>query len=309
MCQSLKEYLRIIRELLVLSRPEWGFIFAGVAYMLSLLYSLPLISLSIAWLSIYAFTCGHFSLNGFFDKDSDAKNPRSFSLRNPLVSSDLLSPKTIYLWVGILWFSVIPLNIFFVPESLTLPKLPLAFGAYFLAVGGSIVYSVPPLRFKARPYFDLIVTILIVGVFIPFYVGLLGFDTIVNTKLLFYGIILCVLLVTGIHLPTILTDLEVDQENGEMTTAVLLGWKKASYLTSTIICVRVAGFAIVNLILMNEGFLIPNFIPFLLGAIELVVACNLARRKNRDAALLLWKIVILTSIVGGILFGLLYTPK
>lgn len=305
----MKEYLRIIRELFILSRPEWGFICAGVAYMLSLFYLLPLTSLSVAWLSIYAFACGHFSLNGFFDKDSDAINPRSFSLRNPLVSSDLLSPNTIYLWVGILWFSVIPLNIFFIPNSLTFPKLPLAFGAYFLAIGGSVAYSVPPLRFKARPYIDLIVTVLIIGVFIPFYIGLLGFDTIVDTQLLFYGIILCVLLVTGIHLPTILTDLEVDQENGEMTTAVLLGWKKASYLTSTIICVRVAGFAIVNLILMNEGILIPTFIPFLLGAIELILACNLAWRKNRDAAFLLWKIVILTSIVGGILFGLLYIPK
>jgi 4-hydroxybenzoate polyprenyltransferase len=277
--------------------------------MLSLFYLLPLVSLSVAWLSIYAFVCGHFSLNGFFDKDSDTKNPRSFSLRNPLVSSDLLSSKTIYLWVGLLWFLVIPLNIFFVPEALTFPKLPLAFGTYFLAVGGSIIYSVPPLRFKSRPFIDLIVTVLIIGVFIPFYIGLLGSDTIVDTKLLFYGIILCTLLVAGIHLPTILTDLEVDQENGEMTTAVLLGWKKASYFTSVIIIVRVTGFALVNLILMNEGILIPNLIPFLLGAIELVLACNLALRKNRDAALLLWKIVILTSIAGGILFGLLYTPK
>ncbi|MFX1284244.1 MAG: hypothetical protein ACFFB5_11345 [Promethearchaeota archaeon] len=305
----MKKALRIIQELFTLSRPEWGFIFAGVAYMLSLLYLLPLTSLSVAWLSIYAFTCGHFSLNGFFDKDSDTINPRGFSLRNPLISSNLLSSKIIYLWVGILWFLVIPLNIFFIPNSLTFPKLPLAFGAYFLAAGGSISYSVPPLRFKARPYFDLIVTVLIIGVFIPFYIGLLGFDTIVDTQLLFYGVVLCILLVTGIHLPTILTDLEVDQENGEMTTAVLLGWNKASYLTSTIICVRVVGFAIVNLILMNEGILIPNFIPFLLGAIELVLACNLARRKNRDAALLLWKTVILTSIGGGILFGLLYTTK
>lgn len=277
--------------------------------MLSLFYLLPLISLSVAWLSIYAFACGHFSLNGFFDKDSDSLNPRRFSLRNPLVSSNLLSPRMIYLWVGILWLSVIPLNIFFIPEALTFPKLPLAFGAYFLAVVGSFIYSVPPLRFKAKPFIDLIVTTLIIGVFIPFYIGLLGFDTIVNTKLLFYGIILCVLLVFGIHLPTILTDLEVDQKNGEMTTAVLLGWEKASYFTSTIICVRVVGLAIVNLILMNEGILIPNFIPFLLGVIELVLAGNLVKRKNRDAALLLWKVVILTSITGGIIFGLLYTPK
>jgi len=309
MYRSLKEFLQTIRELFILSRPEWGFIFAGVAYMLSLFYLLPLVSLSIAWLSIYAFACGHFSLNGFFDKESDAFNPRRYSLRNPLVSSDLLSNKTIYLWVSLLWLSIIPLNIFFIPESLTFPKLPLAFGAYTLAVGGSIVYSAPPLRLKARPFIDLIITVLIIGVFIPFYIGLLGFETFVNMKLLFYGIILSMLLVAGIHMPTILTDLEVDQNNGELTTAVLLGWKKASYLTSVIISIRVTGFAVVNLILMNEGILIPTFIPFLLGAIELVLAFNLAMRKNREAALLLWKVTILTSISGGILFGFLYTPK
>ncbi|MFX1515379.1 MAG: UbiA family prenyltransferase [Promethearchaeota archaeon] len=305
----MKESLQIIRELIILSRPEWGFIFAGVAYMLSLFYLLPLASLSVAWLSVYAFACGHFSLNGFFDRDSDALNPRRLSLRNPLISSDVLSSKIIYLWVSIVWLSVIPLNIFFIPESLTLPKLPLAFGAYTLAVGGSIIYSVPPLRLKAKPFLDLIVTVLIIGFFIPVYIGLLGFDTIVDIKLLFYGILLCILLVAGIHLPTILTDLDVDEQIGETTTAVYLGWRKASYLTSVIIGVRVVGFAIINIILMNEGTLIPTFIPFLLGLIELILAWNLARKKNRDAALLLWKIVILTSVVGGILFGLLYTPK
>ncbi|MFX1507773.1 MAG: UbiA family prenyltransferase [Promethearchaeota archaeon] len=305
----MKEYFRIIRELIILSRPEWGFIFAGVAYMLSLFYLLPLNSLVVAWLSIYAFACGHFSLNGFFDRDSDAINPRSFSLRNPLVSSNHLSSQMIYFWIVILWFSVIPLNIFFIPEAQTFPKLPLAFGAYFLAILGSISYSVPPLRVKSRPYIDLLITVLIIGVFIPFYIGLLGNNTIVDTPLLIYGIILSVLLVAGIHLPTILTDLEVDQENGEMTTAVLLGWKKASYLTSILICIRVTGFALVNFALMNEGVLIPTFLPFLLGIIELILAINLAKKKNRDAALLLWKVVILTSIVGGILFGLLYTPN
>ena len=305
----MRKYLRIIRELFILSRPEWDFIFAGVAYMLSLFYLLPFPSLSVAWLSMYVFAGGHFSLNAFFDKDSDSLNPRSFSLRNPLVTSDLLTPRAIYLWVGLLWFLLIPLNIIVIPNALTFPKLPLAFFAYFLAVGGSIAYSVPPLRLKARPFIDLIITVLIIGVFIPFYIGLLGSETLIDTKLLVYGIILSILLVAGIHLPTILTDLETDIKNGEMTTAVYLGEKKASYLTSTIIFARVAGFAIINLVLMNDGILDPNVLPFVLGVVEIVLACNLAWRKNREAALLLWKVVIATSIIGGILFGLLYTPK
>ncbi len=309
MDQSLKGYWQVLRELFALSRPEWGFIFAGVAYMLSLFYLLPLIpSIAVGWVSIYAFAGGHFSLNAVFDKDSDADNPRRFSLRNPLVTSDLLTRKNIYLWVGLLWFLPIPLNILFVPNALTFPKLPLAFAAYFLALGGSVAYSVPPLRFKARPFIDLTITVLIIGFFIPFYIGLLGSSPLVNPTLLFYGIILSLFLVAGIHLPTILTDLETDLKNGEMTTAVYLGLKNTSYLTSLAIIVRVLGFAIINLTLMNEGTLIPNIIPFFLGVVEVVLACNLAWRKDREAALLLWKVVILTSIVGGILFGILYTP-
>ena len=132
--------------------------------------------------------------------------------------------------------------------------------------------------------------------------------SLVNVNLLFYGIILNILLVAGIHLPTILTDLETDIKNGEVTTAVYLGEKKASYLTSAIIFARVAGFAAVNLLLMNAGLLNPSLLPFILGVVELILAFNLAWRKNRDAALLLWKVVILTSIVGGILFGFLYSP-
>ncbi len=277
--------------------------------MLSLFYLLPLIpSIAVGWVSIYAFAGGHFSLNAVFDKDSDADNPRSFSLRNPLVTSDLLTPKNIYFWVGLLWFLPIPLNILFVPNAFTFPKLPLAFIAYFLAIGGSITYSVPPLRFKAKPFIDLTITVLIIGFFIPIYIGLLGSEILVNTKLIFYGILLSLFLVAGIHLPTILTDYETDLKNGEMTTAVYLGVKKTSYLTSVIIIARVAGFAIINLILMTDGTLIPNIIPFFLGAVEVVLACNLAWRRDREAALLLWKVVIMTSIVGGILFGLLYTP-
>ncbi|UCE13568.1 MAG: UbiA family prenyltransferase [Candidatus Heimdallarchaeota archaeon] len=305
----MRNYLQICRELFILSRPEWGFIFAGVAYMLSLFYLLPLIpSITVGWVSIYAFACGHFSLNAVFDKDSDVDNPRSFSLRNPFVTSDLLTKRIIYLWVGLIWFLPIPINILFVPNALTIPKLPLAFFSYFLAIAGSMAYSVPPLRLKARPFVDLIVTVLIIGVFIPFYIGLLGSEILIDLRLLGYGITLCVLLVAGIHLPTILTDLETDLIHGERTTAVFLGWNKTSLLTSIAIIVRVAGFATINLILMMEGTLIPSILPFLLGIIEFVLAINLVWHRNRDAALLLWKTVILTSIIGGFLFGFLYIP-
>ncbi len=309
MNRELRDYWRIIYELLILSRLEWGFIFAGVAYMLSLFFLLPTQSLIIGWLSIYAFSCGHFSINGLYDKESDAINPRKLSLRNPMAYSTLLTPRIIYLWVALLWLSVIPLNLFFIPYSLDSFKVPVAFLFYILAAFCSILYSVPPLRLKSRPFIDIIITLTIAGVCFPLYVGLLGSADIVKVELLIFGILLSIFLVIGIHLPTILTDLEIDIQNDENTTAVYLGWKKSSYLTGSGIIIRVVGFALLNVILMNDGLLIKSIIPFVLGGIELVLAINLLLRKDQSAVELLWKTIIATSIIGGIIFGVLYTPS
>ncbi|MHA1968910.1 MAG: UbiA family prenyltransferase [Candidatus Hodarchaeales archaeon] len=309
MNRELKDYWRILYELLILSRLEWGFILAGVAYMLSLFYLLPTQSLIVGWLSIYAFSCGHFSINGLFDKESDAINPRQLSLRNPMASSKLLTPRIIYIWVTSLWLSVIPLNLLFIPYSLDTYKIPLAFSFYILSVVCSILYSVPPIRLKSRPFIDIIITLTIAGICFPLYIGLLGPTDIVNVELLIFGISLSVLLVIGIHLPTILTDLEIDIQNGENTTAVYLGWKKSSYLTVGGITIRVVGFALLNVILMNDGLLIKSIIPFTLGGIELLLAVNLLWRKNQSAVELLWKTIIITSITGGIVFGFLYIPS
>jgi 4-hydroxybenzoate polyprenyltransferase len=304
MIKSLKNLWKIIRELLILSRLEWGFIFSGVAFMLGLFYLLPTPSLIIGGLSIYAFTCGHFSLNGLFDKESDRLNPRGFSLRNPLVTSTLLTPRIIYSWVSLIWLSGLGLAVF-VPNSIS--KFPLILITFVLAICGSFFYSVPPIRLKARPFIDIIATTFIIGLMFPVWIGLLGNETVVDTKLLFYGIILNILLVIGIHLPTILTDLETDLMIGERTTAVFLGWKNASFLTVFLVIIRIAGFATINIILMGDGTLTPSIFPFFIGLIELVLTLNLTLRKNREAAMVLWKGVIITSIIGGILFGFLYT--
>jgi chlorophyll synthase len=247
-------------------------------------------------------------LNGLFDKESDAINPRSFSLRNPLVGSNLLSQRKIYLWVGLLWVIPFFLNFSIIPAATSFPKFPLLFLVLTFAVVGSIAYSVPPIRLKTRPFFDLLNTFLIIGFLIPLYIAILGTNTIVSINLVFFGIIFGILLVLGIHLPTIMTDLETDLASGERTTATFLGWKNSAYLTSIAILVRVLGFALINIIFMNDGILVPNILPFFLGIVELSLALNLAWKKNREASILLWKVVIVTSIVGGIIFGLLYIP-
>ena len=84
-----------ILRLIILSRPEWAFIFSQVALMVGLLYQLPMESLIIGPISIFLFAMGHFSLNGYYDKHSDAINPRGLSLRNPLNGDKVLNQKNV----------------------------------------------------------------------------------------------------------------------------------------------------------------------------------------------------------------------
>ncbi|MHA1945280.1 MAG: UbiA family prenyltransferase [Candidatus Hodarchaeales archaeon] len=311
MSQSTKHSLnkaQILIKLIKLARPEWSLIFAGVAGMVGLLYQLPWESIIIGLLSISLFLAGHFSLNGYYDRKSDALNPRGLTLRNPLRDSLFISKYSLFVWVVFLWSLPIPINLFIIPNSLVFPKLFYACFAYCIALIGSFFYSIPPFRFKSRPFVDLGVTFFLIGFFVPIYVGLLGSDTLVSINLLLLGILLNLILIAGVHLPTMLIDLEIDKQAGDTTTAVYLGKKKTIYATSIIIVARVTGLALMNLHLMTEGILITSWVPFVLGFIELLAVYNLLRRQTWEASLLLLKIILITSSGGGVIFGLLYSP-
>ena len=305
---NLASKFQMLIRLIKLARPEWGFIFAGVAGMVALLYQLSLESIFVGWFSIYLFIAGHFSLNGYFDRKSDASNPRGLTLRNPLSESLFMTKRLLFLWVAFLWSLPVPINILLVPNSLTFPKLVYAILAYCIAITGSILYSVPPFRFKSRPFLDLGITFISIGFFVPFYVGLLGTETLVESDLLSLGILLNLILIAGVHLPTLLIDLEIDKQAGDNTTAVYLGKMKSIYATSIVIVARVFGLVLLNLYLMRESILIVSWVPFVLGVIELLAVYNLLHRQTWEASLLLLKIVIITSSGGGVIFGLLYSP-
>ncbi len=297
-----------IWNLFILSRPEWGFIFSQVALMVALLYQLPLKSLLAGSVSIFLFSLGHFSLNGYFDRQSDTLNPRRLSLRNPLANSNSLKKQHILIWISIIWMLSIPFNIVLVPTATSTEKLLLGFGTFLIGITGSVLYSVPPFRFKAKPFLDVLTTFLIIGLFIPVYIGLLGSTLLVEVDLILLGIVLNLILVMGIHLPTMLMDIETDQESGDITTVVFLGREKAIYLTAGIVLLRVFLLVFLNLHLMNIGLLITNWMPFILGVIEIIAISNLLIRKDQEGALLLFKTIIITSGGGAVIFGLLYSP-
>jgi hypothetical protein len=59
---------------------------------------------------------------------------------------------------------------------------------------------------------------------------------------------------------------------------------------------------------MTIGLLFVSWVPFLLGLIELISVINLLKRKDHEAASLLFKTVIITSGGGAVIFGILYSP-
>jgi len=300
--------IRTIWQLIVLSRPEWGFIFSQVALMVALLYQLPLESLLTSSFSIFLFSLGHFSLNGYYDRQSDALNPRGLSLRNPLTNSIQIPKNHVLSWIILIWVLLIPFNLIMVLNSLSQQKLLLGLFSFSMGMLGSILYSVPPFKLKAKPFLDILVTFFIIGIFIPVYIGLLGPSTLVDLDLLFLGILFCLVLISGIHLPTMLIDIETDQDIGDNTTAVFLGRRRATYLTAGVVLTRVVLLISLNLTLMNNGVLIPHITPFILGLLEIIAVLNLLKRKDHEGASLLFKTIVITSGGGAVLFGLLYSP-
>jgi 4-hydroxybenzoate polyprenyltransferase len=105
-----------------------------------------------------------------------------------------------------------------------------------------------------------------------------------------------------------LIDIETDRMIGDKTTAVFLGKRKTIYLTAGVVLIRIFLLVVLNLHLMNIGLLISNWIPFILGLLEIIAVLNLLKRQDQEGALLLFKTIIITSGGGAVIFGLLYSP-
>lgn len=95
------------------------------------------------WL-ILPFNLLIYGVNDIFDQDTDALNPRKGSLEGALITASE---------VRTIWLSVLVANVPFLAWfAVTLP--PPALGWLGLYVLVFVLYSAPPVRFKARPWWD-----------------------------------------------------------------------------------------------------------------------------------------------------------
>ena len=180
------------------------------------------------WLTL-PFNLLIYGVNDVFDQETDAKNPRKGSLEGARISPDEVAP---------IWRAVLLTNAPFLLYFLLF--LPVSASLWMLLYAGLFVfYSAPPLRFKARPFFDslsnaayafpLVILPLALGegVVWPAALGLMAWSAAKHTF-------------------DAVQDVDEDRAVGIRTTAVRLGvrgvvlWSGAWWLVSTV-CFALVG--------------------------------------------------------------------
>jgi len=145
-----------------------------------------------------------------------------------------------------------------------------AAAATLMAIGFSIFYSVPPIRFKARPALDSLSNGLCYGVF-PTLVG-----WTVVARFSFEAVYICIplfLLFTGSHILLAIPDIHDDRGSRMMTSAAMLGQKAA---------IRIAGFLWLLTATLVTTFITVRLFPLQSSAVIPVLALGLVelRRSN-----------------------------
>jgi 4-hydroxybenzoate polyprenyltransferase len=158
----------------------------------------------------------------------------------------------------------------------------------------SIIYHVPPVRTKSRPYLDIItITLLYSTPFFIGYVSINSFDLRGISLALLFG-----LLSGMVHPFQTAKDLEQDRRNGDKTVSTLIGIKKSMVLSLILVISTMIYFEFLILarVLDPKMFLYPiTFIPSMIYYLQTIA--NPSDKKIDNTVLLLR----LNGIFGGAL--------
>ena len=200
-------------------------------------------------LCLYSMLMGAiYIINQICDKESDTANNKLF-----LVAQGLVKVRVLVLEVAILLISAVVWAALWFGNNLG--YLALIVISIFLGV----IYSVPPIRLKARPFLDLLANAAGYGG-IAFLIGW-GIAAPINADAV-WNIIPYVLCVGAAFVNTTLPDLNGDRAHGDRTTGVILG-DKLSCLFSLMLLVGaiLAAWWIGDMILLSTALLcLPLFI-------------------------------------------------
>ncbi len=211
-----------------MSRPKFWLYTAGpylVAYVATMSHSTSLLSFQFFTHFLFFLIPANiflYGINDYFDRDTDAQNPKKGTDEQLLTEKDTSILGYILLICGFLFF------IFISMQGDLLSRVFLS--VFFLL---SAFYSMPPLRFKARPIIDSLSNILYV---IPAFVAISqNSGTLPSTSVWVIGLFWA----AAMHLFSAIPDIKPDAMVNLATTAVVFG-KKISLLICLFLWVHVS---------------------------------------------------------------------
>ena len=222
MWQRLVDYLFLMRPTLLF--PVWAFLLIGFhrGRFQGLLDLKPILTapkpLILGFLAYSLLMSATYVVNQIYDRETDRQNRKLFLLADGLLPVSGAWRFTVLL-VFLSWMGLIPLR--------SLPQFPQILGLWTLSGLLGAAYSVPPVRLKARPLWDLLANALgYGGLNVAFGMALAG-----PVPPFFWVQTLPYILAVGaVFLLTTLADVPGDRATGARTTGVVLGEARTALL-------------------------------------------------------------------------------
>lgn len=156
-----------------------------------------------------------YGINDLFDRDTDQHNTKKGKYEHKLHLSD----------TSLLTFVILVCGVITLLFAWQLPTLASWYLFAFIVLG--VGYSVPPIRFKARPFIDAVSNVLYI---LPAGVGLaMGTQSVSFFSI---PVLAACLWAVGMHCISAIPDIAADTRAGLKTTAVVLGHVGASYFVA-----------------------------------------------------------------------------
>ena len=272
------DYFFLLRPLILI--PSWNFLLIGA--FLAQTGERPVGRL---FLAMCIYTCimgGIYILNQITDRVTDRINKKLF-----LLSEEYIPIRHAYIEMTILWTAGLVVSAFFSITFFVFILISLMFG---------IMYSLPPVKLKGKPLLDTLSNGIGYGL-VNFAVGWLILRPF--TWMMFLQFLPYFLSISAVFMNTTIVDKRGDERAGEVTTAVFLGERLTSFLSTALM----AGAVIAALYNRDPVCLVPaalSFPLFMYIGIYLLLKERTAPRK----------LLILSFRLPGVLFtvmtGILY---
>jgi 4-hydroxybenzoate polyprenyltransferase len=276
---NLFDYFFVLRPLILI--PTWNFLLIG-AY-LSLKKPGFTYDIIIGFVTYTCIMGGIYILNQIMDIETDRINKKLF-----LLSGGYIPTRWAYIEIILLWVLAIILSLTFGSTFLFFIILSLVLG---------ILYSVPPVKLKGKPFADTLVNGVGYGL-VNFSIGWLLVARFEWT--MFIAFLPYILSISGVFINTTIVDIEGDRKAHEITTAVFLG-ENLSYIVSTILMIS----AIVTAVILKDLIcLLPAAIslPLFVYAAVYSLTKHTIHRKVTIASFRL------PGLIFTLITGLLYPP-